>query len=342
MILGDMMLDGYVPLRRGIGEHLPNMSSAEVKLFVKYLVGADFRTAICKITSEKLAEQIGWSNTNVSHIRQLLIRRRFIVPNKRNSAGVWIPKFDKPRGNGCIAPPEWALEYILEKWPDTSRILEEQRTWRSSRKLEVLLQEYLKIDPSVLQDMLKYYFKNTCRTDYITRCRTRPMSHGRSRSKKLESRRSSRTSIVTSKSKEQISHIKALHEQLEKIITAGLGGIIGHWNNWGLTNAADTAREIGQNPLAEYLDTFRTDRMTEKGRRVETSKELRLLRELLELVGKHKPEIVMQAVQDVNKRKLRRPLKNHNYLKQVILSKEHEAKKKEPPKTTRRKGYYLE
>lgn len=317
------MKDGYVPLRRGIRDHLPNMSSAEVKLFCFYLTNADFRTAICDLKNSEVAEQIGWSEKNVSITRKKLIQRKFIIPNKRGETGVFITKFPKAKKEKeFVEPPEWAAVQMSHTLPKGNLTHENMVMCESSTK----------------EDMVMCQRKKTSCVNGLSADNKKTSGRQRSRSKKLIIKRSSRSKILSS----QIQKIKTLHDQFENTIGAGIGGIIGQWRNWGMTNASDNARKLGQNPVAEYLDTFRTERMVETGRRIGPSKELRLLQELQVLTEDHKAEYFMQAIQDVNRRKLRRPLKNHNYLKQVILSKEHEAKKQEPPKTTRRKGYYLE
>ena len=54
-------MKGYVPLRRGIFEHLPVFSFAETKVYVALLCLADFRTGKAIISISDLADAIGCS-----------------------------------------------------------------------------------------------------------------------------------------------------------------------------------------------------------------------------------------------------------------------------------------
>lgn len=52
---------GYVPLRRGLVEHLPKMPSTALKAYVALLCLADHKTGTVEISTRQLAETIGVS-----------------------------------------------------------------------------------------------------------------------------------------------------------------------------------------------------------------------------------------------------------------------------------------
>ena len=58
-------MKGYVQLRRGLLEHLKNMSGAELKVYNALLILADFNTAKINISQNKLSEIIDLSNRMV-------------------------------------------------------------------------------------------------------------------------------------------------------------------------------------------------------------------------------------------------------------------------------------
>jgi hypothetical protein len=57
---------GYVPLRRGILEHLPNMSPNAVKTYVALLCLADWETGTLTVNVRDLADLVGISASTVS------------------------------------------------------------------------------------------------------------------------------------------------------------------------------------------------------------------------------------------------------------------------------------
>jgi hypothetical protein len=98
-------LDGeFIPLRRGIMEHLPRMSKAEVHLFIYYLcqaVHADKATRgwIAGIVPREIASVravshvLHWGFDCISKARRDLVTRKFIQVTK--DGDVKIPKFKK-------------------------------------------------------------------------------------------------------------------------------------------------------------------------------------------------------------------------------------------------------
>lgn len=52
---------GYVPLRRGLVEHLPKMPSTALKAYVALLCLADHKTGTVEISTRQLAETLGVS-----------------------------------------------------------------------------------------------------------------------------------------------------------------------------------------------------------------------------------------------------------------------------------------
>ena len=60
-----MAAKGYVPLRRGLLEHLAVMTGVEVKIYTALLILADFRTGKVKISIENLGDVVGFSRRHV-------------------------------------------------------------------------------------------------------------------------------------------------------------------------------------------------------------------------------------------------------------------------------------
>ena len=115
-----------------------------------------------------------------------------------------------------------------------------------------------------------------------------------------------------------------------------MGRIIGMNYKWGVSNTEIDRKERkevarAQNPIAEYLDHFRTDKMIEKGKPLAPHKEVRLLEELYEIAsGKSEldgkkikctgGEFFYAIRETCNRVFEHKPLLNHNYLKMVILT----------------------
>jgi hypothetical protein len=102
-----LKLTGYVKLRRGLTEHLARMTSGEVKLFVAYLLQADYyiegSEKRCLLSHSKLAEVCGWTVKWVRVVRDRLTKRGFIKQITPHKSGIKIPKFEQEIRNDSSA-----------------------------------------------------------------------------------------------------------------------------------------------------------------------------------------------------------------------------------------------
>jgi hypothetical protein len=77
---------GYVQLRRGILDHLPNMSGAACKVYVTLLCIADFQTGEARLTVRELATVAGMS---AAHVAQALRELEQPLPGRDEGYVVW-------------------------------------------------------------------------------------------------------------------------------------------------------------------------------------------------------------------------------------------------------------
>ena len=77
---------GYVQLRRGILDHLPNMSGAACKVYVALLCMADHRTGEVRLTVRELAVQAGMS---AAYVAQALRELEQPLPGRTEGYVVW-------------------------------------------------------------------------------------------------------------------------------------------------------------------------------------------------------------------------------------------------------------
>jgi hypothetical protein len=129
-----------------------------------------------------------------------------------------------------------------------------------------------------------------------------------------------------------ISNIQELHLLLEKELLSKRGRVVDFEEGWRGSVVEDDKQR--QNPIAKYMDLFKTEKMRGNGKKLLPQKELRLLSELWILSqGKGvydgepihcRPEDVMASIEAVynimSRKNIYKPFKNHNYLKQVVMS----------------------
>jgi hypothetical protein len=121
-------LKGFVKVRRGLTEHLAKLSPSELKLFMAYLLQADFwddgPDKKCLLTIQEMAKICGWSKQWTIEVKKKLTARGFIFSLKR---GVVIPKFGE---KGPTIPDSNGHENLTPKVKDTlpqeSTILDSQ------------------------------------------------------------------------------------------------------------------------------------------------------------------------------------------------------------------------
>ena len=59
-------MKGYVPLRRGLIEHIPSMCGSDIKCYVSLLILADPWKGTLRITTRDLADAVGSGSNRVS------------------------------------------------------------------------------------------------------------------------------------------------------------------------------------------------------------------------------------------------------------------------------------
>jgi hypothetical protein len=95
---GGLKIKAFVKLRRGIVEHLADMTPSELTLFIAYLTQAEYRGdghgRACYLTIEEAATICGWTPQWTIEVKKKLIERGFIHSLKK---GVFIPKYDNKK-----------------------------------------------------------------------------------------------------------------------------------------------------------------------------------------------------------------------------------------------------
>ena len=94
-----MSLRGYVQLRRGLLEHLPNMCGSDLKCYIAIVLIAGINTGRVDITTRDLAEAVGSGSNRVSESLRRLEEAKYIkvkkAKNQYSVTSIQITKWNK-------------------------------------------------------------------------------------------------------------------------------------------------------------------------------------------------------------------------------------------------------
>lgn len=87
---------GWLKLRKGLGDHWPDMADGERILFITYLLYAQYqgnKKAWCLLSDLELCNVLQWKRGKLLYAKKALTNRGFIqtTPGKQ---GVFIPKYN--------------------------------------------------------------------------------------------------------------------------------------------------------------------------------------------------------------------------------------------------------
>lgn len=147
-------------MRRGLTEHLTKLSPSELKLFLAYLLQADFwddgPAKRCLLTIQEIADICGWSKQWTIEVKKKLTDRGFILPLKR---GVEIPKFDeKDSANTNSHGHENLTPKVKDNLPQESTILDS----KGQQNMTIEVKDTLPQNSANLPDSDAYNLPKKC------------------------------------------------------------------------------------------------------------------------------------------------------------------------------------
>ncbi len=146
-------MKGYIPLRRGLLDHLKIMSFSELKVYIGLLLLANYKNGYVKITVARLADTLGTDYKNTLNSIHRLDKLGYVkytpAKNQWQDSQFKITKFNKGdigSVNNTQPPPEAVPEAVPEAPPQAKVVNGSKgKGLRKTQKLKEVKRSYKKV-----------------------------------------------------------------------------------------------------------------------------------------------------------------------------------------------------